>query len=233
MALFHYDDCVIVWSAIPYGEGVSKALELLTGKSTNEVSYLIIPDKEHTMAAKLFKAQFPSLKIIAMELVELGPETTIDYVVTSKYGNKVLGKALLEEIGITDPVITNNFEFVYIPNHTNKELVTYDKNSKILFQADLLFNLRADQKLEQFSEELGFTKDYYPHSGWSYLTRYMNPDSKVGRYLMNKVANTDASAQGLRAIYSWDFDQLVMCHGNIITSNAKSEFKKVFRSVLN
>lgn len=232
MALFHYNDSVVVWSAIPYCEETSKALELLTGKLSSDVSYLIIPDKEHTMAAKLFKAKFPSLKIIAMELVDLGPETPIDYAFTTKYAQKIIDKPLLEEIGIKDAVITDNFEFVYLPTHGNKELVTFDKNSKTVFEADLLFNLRDDQPLEQFSEATGFSANYYPHSGWSHLTRFMNPDSAVGNFLINRIANTTASADGLRAIYSWNFDKLVMCHGNVITANAKAEFKKVFGKVL-
>lgn len=232
MALFNYNNAVIVWSAIPFCDHVNNAIELLTGSPTSEVAYLIIPDKEHTMAAKLFKAQYPLMKIIAMELVDLGPETPIDYVVTEKYGQKLIDKAVLADIGITDPVITDNFEFVYIPTHGNKELVTYDKNSKTVFEADLLFNLRSDEPMEQFSEALGFPKNFFAHSGWSFLTRYMNPDSKVGNFLINKITNTSASAGGLRAIYSWDFDQIVMCHGNIISKNAKAEFKKVFGKVL-
>lgn len=232
MALFNYNNSIIVWSAIPFCENVNSAIELLTGKPENEIAYLIIPDKEHTMAAKLFKAKFPDLKIIAMELVDLGPETPIDYVFTEKYGQKLIDKSVLAEIGITDPVITDNFEFVYIPTHGNQELVTFDKNSKTVFEADLLFNLRSDEPLEQFSELLGYPKNYFAHSGWSFLTRYLNPDSKVGNFLINKITNTPASAGGLRAIYSWDFEQIVMCHGNIIDKDAKGAFKKVFGSVL-
>lgn len=232
MALFHYDNSVIVWSALPYGEEVTKALELLTGTPAKEVKYLIIPDKEHTMAAKLFKAQFPAMKIIAMESVDLGPDAPIDYVVTSKQAGKVIDKPVLEQLGISDPAITNNFEFVYLPHHANKELVTYDKNSKTVFEADLIFNLRPDVALEQFSTELGFPPNFYPHSGWSFATRYMNPDSKVGNFLTHKVTNVSALAAGLRAIYSWDFDRMVMCHGNIFEKGAKGEFRKVFGSVL-
>lgn len=232
MALFHYNSSVVVWSAIPFADEVANTIEKLTGQPSTPVSYLIIPDKEHTLAAKLFKKQYPDMKIISMELVDLGPDTPIDYVVTSKYAHKVIDKAVLKEIGITDPVITDNFEFVYLPNHANKELVTYDKNAKIVFEADLIFNLNSDYPQEQFSEALGYPKGYFPHSGFSFITRYLNPDSKVGVRLFRKIVNTSASAEGLRAIYSWDFDQLVMCHGNIITSNAKDAFKKVFGSVL-
>ncbi|SGZ57217.1 CIC11C00000003805 [Sungouiella intermedia] len=205
MALFHYNNSVIVWSAMPFGDEVHKAIEKLTGQSSSPVAYLIIPDTEHTIAAKLFKAKYPELKIISVELVDLGPETPIDYVVTSKYSKKLIDKQVLQEIGITDPTITDHFEFVYLPDHANKELVI---------------------------EELGFPKNYFPFSGYSFLARYLNPDSSIGNKILNKIANSTASAEGLRIIYGWDFDKIVMCHGNVIKSNAKNEFKKVFGKVL-
>lgn len=230
MAYFHYDGEVVVWSAMPYGDDTVKALQLLTGKPDADVSYLIIPDKEHTMAAKLFKEKYPALKIIAMEGLDLG--IPIDYQISAKYAHKLLNKEVLQEIGIADPVILNNFEFVFLPQHANQELVMYDLNSKTVFEADLLFNLRADEPLEQFSPALGFEERFNVLAGWSAPSKYLNPDSKIGRYLFNKLANSSASAEGLRNIYNWEFDRLVMCHGNIIESGAKAEFKKVFDAVL-
>lgn len=233
MALFQYDNAVVVWSAMPHGEDITSAMELLTGqKDKFNVAYLIIPDKEHTMAAASFKKAFPAMKIIAMESVDLGSETPVEYIITSKYAHKVIGKEILAEIGLTDPVIANNFEFVYLPNHGNKELVTYDKNTKTVYEADLLFNLRSDEQMEQFSTQLGFPANYNIGLGLSFLAPYMNPDSKVGNFLINKITNSTASADGLRAIYSWDFDRLVMCHGNIFETGGKAAFKKVFGKVL-
>lgn len=226
MALFNFNGNVVVWSAIPHNDDVVKALQLVTGTASGfNVSHLIIPDKEHTMAAKSFKEQYPGMKIIAMEGVDLGEQTPIDYRVTSKYADKIIDAELLREIGVTDPVILSNFEFVYLPKHANKELVMYDKTSKTVFEADLLFNLRTDTKMEQFDGSS-------PFSGWSYMAKFMNPDSKVGGAMLRKIADANGSAAGLKAIYSWDFDRLVMCHGNIFEKGAKAEFHKVFGSVL-
>lgn len=227
MALFNYNGSIVVWSALPYGEGVRNALDMSGANQGASVSYLIIPDREHTMAAKSFKEHFPQLKIIAMEGVDLG-SVAIDHVVTSKYENQLLDKEKLQEIGIRDPVILNNFQFVYLPAHQNKELVTYDINLKSVFQADLVFNLRPGDGNEQFSSECGHPEGANAFGGFSYPARYMNPDSCIGRYLMNKVANSSASAEGLRAIYGWDFDRLVMCHGLVFEKGGKEAFAKVF-----
>ncbi|KAF3990182.1 hypothetical protein FT663_02193 [Candidozyma haemuli var. vulneris] len=232
MALFNYNGSIVVWSALPYGDGVKKALEMTSGSESPSVSYVIVPDKEHTMAAKSFKQEFPQLKIIAMEGVDLGSEAPVDHVITEKYKDVLLDSKKLQEIGIKDSVILDNFEFVYLPEHTNKELVMYDKNSKSLFQADLFFNLRSDDKNEQFSKDSGFPEGASVFTGFSYPAKYMNPDSKVGRFLMNKAANSSAAAEGIKNIYKWDFDRLVMCHGSVFETGGKEAFHKVFEKVL-
>lgn len=228
MALFNYNGSIVVWSAIPHNEDVVEALKLVSGQASGfNVSHLIVPDKEHTLAAQSFKECYPQMKIIAMEGVEMGVNVPVDHLITSKYAHKVLGTEALSEIGITDPVILSNFEFVYLPKHANKELVMFEKKTKTLFEADLLFNIRDDQPIEQFE---GNPK---PFTGWSYVSKFLNPDSKVGRVIFRKITNETKSAQGLKAVYSWDFDRLVMCHGNILETGGKEAFYRVFKGVLN
>lgn len=227
MAIFNNSGSIVVWSPMPHNDEVVEALKLANGGSDDyKVSHLIIPDKEHTLAAKSFKEKYPEMKIIAVEDVDLGDLTPIDYRVTSKYARRILDAEALQEIGITDPVILSYFEFVYLPKHTNKELVMYEKASKTVFEADLLMNLRDDTPMEQFPDIK------YPFSGWSCIAKYLNPDSMIGSAIFRKFTNTTASAEGLRAIYSWDFDRMVMCHGNILETGAKKAFHKVFGSVI-
>uniref|UniRef100_A0A0L0NPD0 Uncharacterized protein n=1 Tax=Candidozyma auris TaxID=498019 RepID=A0A0L0NPD0_CANAR len=231
MALFNYNDTIVVWSALPYSEGVKEALKMSSGAKEPNVKYVVIPDREHTMAAKSFKEQFPQLKIIAMEGVDLGKSVPIDYVVTLKYKNQLIDAQKLKEIGISDPVILDNFEFVYLPSHANLELVMYDKQLRALFQADLLFNLKQGDGNEQFSKHCGH-EGGNPFSGFSYLARFMHPDSKFGRFFMNKAVNSGAAAEGLQKIYGWDFEKVVMCHGLIIESGGREVFRKVFASAI-
>jgi hypothetical protein len=237
MALFNYENKIVVWSAIPYCQETIKSLQLLTGSQDDfNITHLIIPDREHTMAAQSFKEAYPNLKVIAMESA-LVQGVTIDYLIKDSQGGKLLNKESLQEIGITDSVIVDNFEFVYLPHHNNKELVMFDKNSKILYEADLLFNLGIEgtldgsTTLEQYSPETGYEKGFKPHTGWSYMTRYMQPKSKVGNFLAKKVVNMAKSKQGLQHIYDWEFHTIVMCHGNLIDKDAKQAFKSVFPSV--
>ncbi|RLV89450.1 hypothetical protein JA1_005161 [Spathaspora sp. JA1] len=230
MAVFKNNQDLIVWSPLPYNDQVVSTLTDFSGDNKFNITHVIVPDREHNLAAKSYKDKFPAAKIIAMENIE---SFKPDYLFTKAHGNKLLKGEELKKI-VADDVIVDNFEFVYLPFHGNQELVLFDKKSKTVFEADLLFNLGVPGStsgkvvLEQFSPELGFKKGFNPHSGWSYPTRYMQPYSKIGRFLFRKLVNPDKSREGLNAIYSWDFDTLVMCHGNIITKGAKDAFKHVF-----
>ena len=241
MAVFKFPQSnkIILWSPLPYTPQVIDVLTKFTN-NTNEsnlnIAYVIIPDREHNLAAKSYKEKFPGCKLIGMEGLDEN-SLKLDYKFIKLVGNKVLKNDDLRQIfnDSDSGLIVDNFEFVYLPNHANQELVVFDKSSSTLFEADLLFNLGVpgstlgETILEQYSPELGFPKGFNPHSGWSFITRYLQPYSKVGRFLFRKLVDINHSKPGLEAIYnSWDFKTIVMCHGNIITKDAKEAFKHVF-----
>ncbi|KHC80604.1 hypothetical protein MGS_02210 [Candida albicans P78042] len=241
MAVFKFPQSnkIILWSPLPYTPQVIDVLTKFTN-NTNEsnlnIAYVIIPDREHNLAAKSYKEKFPGCKLIGMEGLDEN-SLKLDYKFLKSMGNKVLKNDDLRQIfnDSDSGLIVDNFEFVYLPNHANQELVVFDKSSSTLFEADLLFNLgvpgstSGETILEQYSPELGFPKGFNPHSGWSFITRYLQPYSKVGRFLFRKLVDINHSKPGLEAIYnSWDFKTIVMCHGNIITKDAKEAFKHVF-----
>lgn len=241
MAVFKFPQSnkIILWSPLPYTPQVIEVLTKFTN-NTNEsnlnIAYVIIPDREHNLAAKSYKEKFPGCKLIGMEGLDEN-SLKLDYKFIKLMGNKVLKNDDLRQIFNDNDsgLIVDNFEFVYLPNHANQELVVFDKSSSTLFEADLLFNLGVpgstlgETILEQYSPELGFPKGFNPHSGWSFITRYLQPYSKVGRFLFRKLVDINHSKPGLKAIYnSWDFKTIVMCHGNIITKDAKEAFKHVF-----
>lgn len=241
MAVFKFPQSnkIILWSPLPYTPQVIDVLTKFTNntdESNLNIAYVIIPDREHNLAAKSYKEKFPGCKLIGMEGLDEN-SLKLDYKFLKLMGNKVLKNDDLRQIfnDSDSGLIVDNFEFVYLPNHANQELVVFDKSSSTLFEADLLFNLGVpgstlgETILEQYSPELGFPKGFNPHSGWSFITRYLQPYSKVGRFLFRKLVDINHSKPGLEAIYnSWDFKTIVMCHGNIITKDAKEAFKHVF-----
>lgn len=239
MALFHYNGQIMAWSAFPYCPEVVKSLELLTGKTGDfNVTHLVVPNTQHTVAIRSFKEQFPNIKILSLELVKKSG-IEIDYPFKEVHAEKIIGASeLSSEFGITDKFITDNFEFVYLSKHKNKELVLFDKTAKIVFGSDLIYNLgisgttSGEVALEQFSPEVGHPKGFNPHGGKSFLTRYMQPYSIVGGYIQRRLSGGVASSVGLRLVGSLDFKTIVMSHGNVIDKDAKEAFNSVFKKVI-
>lgn len=226
MTMFNYDGGVVVWSGFPYCDTVKEALEKI---GNTNVKWLIVPNTQHNMAVTSFKEKFPDIKVLAMGIPE---KNQADYTFTStENGETLIDRPALEKLGITDPVILNNFEFVYLCNHKNKEIVLYDKNSKIMCEADVFFNMQPE--MEQFSPATGYPKGFYPHGGWSFLTRFFNADSMIGSYIVRERLNNGVkSSKGLQQVSKWDFETIVPCHGNVVDKNAKETFSKLFAPVL-
>lgn len=235
MALVQRGDSVLVWSPIPYGTGVEEALKVLTGKLTNP-THLVVPNMHHTIAVKSFKEQFPDLKIFASHDVKLDG-VTIDYVFGPQHANKRIGREELVKMGVNNESILNSFEFVYLDEHKNKEVIVFDKASKSIFAGDVVFNLgvpgttTGKAVLEQYSPEAGATNGFNPHGGWSFFTRYLQPESIIGKRLMRRFVDPKGGFAGLKAVYGWDFERIVMCHGNVIEKDGKGVLKTLFPEI--
>ncbi|CAK9439312.1 uncharacterized protein LODBEIA_P34950 [Lodderomyces beijingensis] len=220
----------VIWSPLPYSPQVLDVLKDFLGASSEadlDIAYIIVPDREHNLNASKYKEKFPHVKIIGPEKIK---KVELDITFTEKEGNKLISGGSLAQLVDGDRVIVDNFEFVYLPHHFNSELVMFEKSSRAIFEADLLMNLGVNEPLEQFSPATGYAETYNPHAWFSYLTRYMQPYSKVGNYILNKVVNRTKSQRGLEAIAAWAFDTIVVCHGNIITKDAKGAFKHALLS---
>lgn len=223
MSIFEYDNQIIVWSAFPFCEDVQECLDMLKG----EVTHLIIPNIHHNIGVKSFKEKFPNLTIVGGEFNIEG--ITIDQSIPKSYGNKILKEADLKEIGLSD-VIAKNFEIVSMISHKNKDLVLYDKNSKILFTADITIDMSPRKDLEQFKEEV--EKDGFdPHWGYwgnSFLSRFLQPDYNFFKNRVNLLngANKPEGQEALKLIYGMDINKIVPCHGNVVDN--KDTLKKFY-----
>lgn len=215
---------LIVWSSIPVGPELQEVIDLASKNLTGEVEIVagILPDKEHTMAAIDLKKKYPNIFLIGPSGITDKPDLKLDYTFSDADANQVVkGSSILKDL--------TNLDFVFLNGHTNREVVTYDKNTSTLFEADLLFNIPWN----------GVNKEQYPNSnqnsGKSFLTRFLNPESKVGGFLFRKLipqGNVN-NRKGISAIFNeFEFNSIVMSHGNVIESNGKNEFKKVFGSYL-
>lgn len=240
MALFKYGDDIVVWSPLPYGDAVIEGLQLLTGTKDTKfnISHIFVVNLEHNLCARTYKKEYPNVKVFAPTGTLLGEGISVDYAFDKEHANKVFDAKLFNDaFGVTAPAIVDNFEVIYLSYHKNRDLALYEKASKTLFLGDVIFNVgvpgsvSGDVKLEQYSEGTGTPENFKPSTGWSFLGRYLQPNSAVGSFIMNRINLTkkEGARDGLLLIYkTWDFERLVPVHGNTIEEGPKEAFRAPF-----
>lgn len=236
MSLINFNGSIVIYSPIPYGGYMDDALKLLTGKKANEakVTHLFIVNRQHNLAAKSFRAAYPDIKIIAGYNVDLGEDCPIDYRFTKELGNRILtGGDFRSELAINEPWV-DQVEVVFLRYHKNNDVVLFYKDSKILFEGDVVFNLgTCDENgcVEQYSPDTGYPEKHYPFTGWSFLMRYFHPKGYFGPWISSRLtkANTPEGLEGVKLIDSLNFEVIVPCHGNVISKDAKNIFRECFK----
>lgn len=153
------------------------------------------------------------------------------YVLTKELGNMILGAQEVDQI-FGDPWV-ETLSLVYLPYCWNRELVLYDRMSKLLFEGDMLFNLGivdSSGTHEQYSPATGYPEKHNPFAGWSYLFGFMNPKTRTGwlSHCWFNLLMRESRRKGLRLIYSMDFESIVPCHGNIFERDGNEVFQDAF-----
>ncbi|CZT08867.1 uncharacterized protein RAG0_13803 [Rhynchosporium agropyri] len=197
--------------------------------SPRPISYLIAPDLEHHMNLSSWHASFPTSHIIGPEglpekrakanasdkSVTILPFSTI-FTANDKRSTKVS-----EEFD-------REFEYEYVDAHPNREIVFFHKPSRTLIEADLLFNLPAAEQYSKSGED--------PTSGWA-TKLFAGLQNTRGEavwqkrmlwYVFSK-ADREGFASSMQRINSWNFVNLVPCHGDSFVGDGKGIFEKVMQ----
>lgn len=233
MTLIRYDSDVVIFSPIMYDDYFQQALHLL-GLDLN-VKYMVIVNFQHNLGAASFKKIYPDLKIIAGERVKLGPDCDVCIKIPHDMGNRIL-QALeyTEKWGLSESW-WSDLEFCYLITHKNTDVVLYQKSGKILMAGDVVFNMGVTDEtgaIEQYSPATGWPDKHYPYTGWSFLLRFMHPSSYIGPYFFARLSQTKIKEgkQAIQMLYDkWNFETIVPCHGNVITKDTRTLFRRGFR----
>lgn len=181
-------------------------------------------DFEHHIFVSEWAKAYPNAKLLGVEGLpekrEANKETAgtkFSYVWTKK--NK--------ESMTVDPEFDREFNYEYVGSHANKELVFCHKPDRALIEADMMFNLPANEQYSRSNER--------PTEGL--LTRFfITFQSTVGaatwqkRFLWYAASMKDRPDfnRSVQKINRWDFEKIIPCHGDVIESNGKGVFQKVF-----
>jgi hypothetical protein len=182
---------------------------------------MIAPDMQHHLFLGPWHQAYPDAKVI-------GPEGLPEKRATQKNENVpfsyVFTKNNARDMKI-DPEFDADFDYEYVHGHASQELVFNYRPEKTLIEADLMFNLPATEQYSRAGETVG--------SGL--LTRIftsINSTSSVWqkRFIWYAASSKDRPAfnRSIARIEKWDFDKIIVCHGDVIESGGKGIFQKVF-----
>ncbi|KAK9457137.1 hypothetical protein V1511DRAFT_492788 [Dipodascopsis uninucleata] len=148
--------------------------EALVGQKS--VKYILAPDILHHLAIKSWKEHFPDAIIIGPEGLRAKKASEgihVDYEVST--ANAVIRAS---DFGLQDQEVEEEFQFVYLPGHQNKELVTVHLPTKTMIEADLLFNLPAHEQYSKSSVS-------YKSGIFNRIFNHMHPGSKFHSFLVS------------------------------------------------
>ncbi|OAA61617.1 hypothetical protein SPI_04476 [Niveomyces insectorum RCEF 264] len=229
---------VMVYSPVAYTPEAAAAVKRLDGGQG--VKYLVAPDLEHHIFLSEWARAYPGARLI-------GPQGLPEKRTATKGANPkirvddaffaVLADNRTQPPYEPQPIAPDfdaDFALVYVDVHPNKEIVLLYRPEGILIEADLLFNLPA---VEQYARVDAAARRGGPdHSNllnrmFQYFTSTDGAATGPRRfqwYLISRGGNRARFNEAVRAIDSWPFDTIIPCHGEIVQSNGKEVFRKVF-----
>lgn len=193
------------------------------------VKYIIAPDIEHHIFVSEWKQAYPGAKIIGPEGL---PEKRAKQAPTDpKIGTEefdVVFRAADKLSTKIDDEFDRDFAYEYVDAHPNKELVFCYRPDRVLIEADLLFNLPADEQYSRCSAE-------EKKAGLA-ARLFMSAQSTEGdakgmkRFLWYVMSSSNRAGfnESVARIDAWDFNTLVPCHGETIVGTAKEMWAKIF-----
>ena len=131
----------------------------------------------------------------------------------------------------------------YFPTFQNKDVLFLHKDSKTLVTADLLFNLPCNEQYKNTPS--GKPSSWIPFVGT--LSNRLSPYSSMHK---NFLASTGVAgaipglpnggstaerkkrfAQDAADVAKWDFERIIMCHGDVIETDAQKAWRSAYEKV--
>ena len=173
-----------------------------------EVAYIIAPGNFHHLYVADFQEHYPSAEtFLCPGLEKKRQDLKLDWIL----GNH------------PDPRWESEFDQIVIQGtRIISEVAFVHKKSRTLILVDLLENIGDDYK-----HEAGYLLKFW----WKAVFHMWNNPKAAPEYQIGW-GDKDIVRKGLEKILSWDFDRIILAHGNLIDSNAKEVLKKAWGNVL-
>lgn len=168
------------------------------------IAYIVVPNTFHSSEAHFYKTRFPSAKLLVSPgaLTSMKKRTVVDGVLPSDWPPGL--KSEIECIEFSGTRILN-------------EVLFFQKDSRTLVVTDLVFNMRIETK---GAEKLLFKLNKIDHR--------FGP-SRIFRLVF--VNDKKAVEQSLRKVLAWDFDRVIMNHGEILETGGREALIEGFNEL--
>ncbi|KAI5464539.1 hypothetical protein BGZ63DRAFT_351605 [Mariannaea sp. PMI_226] len=197
-----------------------------------DVRYIIALDFEHHIFISDWAKEYPQAKIVGPEgLPEKRAKQQADPKIGDEKFSVVFTKANKTEVRIGDD-FDADFEYEFVDAHPNLEIAFFYKPDRVLIQADLLFNLPAN---EQYSKvpEAEKPKTGFLHNLFSGIQDVSGDARWLKRFSWYAAKDRQSMNASVQRIDSWDFVTMIPCHGDTVEGTAKDLFRKVFEWHIN
>ena len=173
-----------------------------------KVAYIIAPGNFHHLFVSDFQKYYPDAEtFLCPGLDKKRQDLKFDWIL----GNH------------PDPRWNSEFYQVVIQGtRIISEVVFVHINTRTLILVDLLENIGDD-----YTHEAGLLLQFW----WKAVFKMWNNPKAAPEYQLGW-GDKEVVKKGMEIILSWDFDRIILAHGNLIESNAKAILRKAWENVL-
>lgn len=168
-------------------------------------AHLVVPNIYHTSEAHFYKQRYPDIKIYCTTPAAkvVSKQCQIDVILPEEWP-----EYLNKEVECREFLGTKNLG----------EIILYHPESRTLVVTDIAFNMSGKAK--------GFAKLF---SKLNQMEQGFGPTRIFKMFIMN---DKKLAATSLHLILEWNFDRIIMNHGDLIESDGHSLFIQGFEKIL-
>ncbi len=173
-----------------------------------EVAYIVAPGNFHHLGVADFQALYPDAEtFLCPGLEKKRADLAFDWMLGNRPDPRWQG--VFEQVLIQGTRIINEVAFLHKPSGT-------------LILVDLLENIGDD-----YTHEAGLLLKFW----WKAVFHMWNNPKPAPEYQMGW-GDKQIVKKGLEAILSWDFERIILAHGNLIGADARAVARKAWQNVL-
>lgn len=173
-----------------------------------EVAYILAPGTFHHLYVSAFQSHYPNAEtFICPGLEKKRPDLRFDWILGNRPDHRWHSE--FNQVVIQGTRIISEVAFLH-------------KNTRTLILVDLLENIGDD-----YTHEAGLLLKFW----WKAVFHMWNNPKAAPEYQMGW-GDKEVARKGLEKILSWDFDRIILAHGNLIESDVKPVLTKAWEKVL-